>query len=366
MKINTKIFVKVQNRLITENSEFHLSANGLYLYVLINSQLNMNKIFSTNRDVLIQQLEGAYGSKRSTIVAKLNSALEEILEKTPLVVDNTDWNDSSSKDLLTFLMPENRENHTQVPYEVIALLNDVDMLYIYVCVARWANKGKGFFKCPYTRWADLLLCSERTAKSKIKEAVSKKIIFVNRGNYIEGSSKKQDINEYTIKPIEQKDKTMASIAYENAENSKYYDRVLGYDKTPLSKRKGFFDYAIQVEIATWAFENPDKTTYPENDHYYTLAITQRRKKTHLLAPEEEKLLDVAQRRIKILSTNEKLKVIVNDKIERAKNQVSKISKTDILFETYQEKIKEKSPKNYSNMNAFEKAVLEYDDPFGED
>ncbi|WP_274307950.1 hypothetical protein [Solibacillus daqui] len=157
---------------------------------------------------MIQQLEGVYGSKRSTIVAKLNSAMEEILEKTLLVVDNSDWKDSSSKEQLTFHMPENRENHTQVLYEVITKTKDVDMLYIYVCVARWANKDKGFFKCPYTRWAELLQCSERTAKSKIKEAVSKNVIFVNCGNYIEGSSKKQDINEYTIKPIEQKDKTM--------------------------------------------------------------------------------------------------------------------------------------------------------------
>ena len=88
---------------------------------------------------MIQQLEGAYGSKRSNIVAKLNGALEEILEKTPLVVDNLHWQNSSSKELLTFRMPENTENHTQVPYEVIESLNNVDMLYIYVCVARWAN-----------------------------------------------------------------------------------------------------------------------------------------------------------------------------------------------------------------------------------
>ncbi len=326
----------------------------------------MNKTFSTNRDVLIQELEGVFGSKRSTIVGKLKSALEEILDKTPLVVDNSDWKDSSSKDLLTFRMPENRENHTQVPYEVIASINDVDTLYIYVCVARWANKDKGFFKCPYTRWAELLQCSERTAKSKIKEAVSKKVIFVNRGNYIEGSSKKQDINEYSIKPIEQKDKTMASIAYEIAENSKYYDGVLGYDKTPLSKRKGFFEYANQVEVATWAFENTDKNVYPMDDHYYTLAVVQRRKKTHLLAPEEQKLLEVAQRRIKILSTNEKLKAIVQDKVERAKYKVSQISKTDILFVTYKEKIINNKPVTTSSLNGFEQSILEDDDAFGED
>lgn len=315
---------------------------------------------------MIQQLQGVYGAKRETIVKKLNGALEEILEKTPLVIDNSDWQNNSSKDLLIFSMPENQENHTQVPYEVITSVNDVDMFYIYVCVARWANYEEGFFKCPYTRWAKLLQCSERTAKSKIKEAVSRKLIFVNRGNYVEGSSKKQDINEYTIKSIAQKNKTIASIAYEKAENSKYYDGVLGYDKTPLSKRKGFFEYANQVEVATWAFENTDKKVYPMDDHYYTLAVVQRRKKTHLLAPEEQKLLEVAQLRIKILSTNEKLKAIVQDKVERAKYKVSQISKTDILFVTYQEKIKQKSPKNHSNMNTFEKVILTDDDPFGED
>ena len=314
---------------------------------------------------MIQQLEGVYGSKRSTIVAKLNSALEEILEKTPLVVSNSDWQNSSSKELLTFRMPENRENHTQVPYEVIASVNDMDMLYIYVCVARWANKDKGFFKCPYTRWAELLQCSERTAKSKIKEAVSSKLIFVNRGNYIEGSSKKQEINEYTINPIAYEDKTMASLAYEKAERSKYFDGILGYDKTPLAERKGFFEYANQVVVATWAFENKDKNFYPHNDHYCALAIAQRRQKTHLLAPEEEQLIEVAQRRIKILSTNEKLKTIVQDKTERAKKLVSQISNTDILFITYQEKIKNNKPTTTSSLNGFEQAILE-DDPFGED
>lgn len=263
-------------------------------------------------------------------------------------------------------MPENRENHTQVPYEVITSVNDVDMLYIYVCVARWANKDKGFFKCPYTRWAELLQCSERTAKSKIKEAVSKKLIFVNRGNYVDGSSRKQDINEYTINPIAYEDKTMASIAYDKAESSKYYDGILGNDKIPLSQRTGFIEYANQVEVATWAFENMDKGFYPDNDHYYTLAITQRRQKHHLLAPEEIKLLEVAQRRIKILSTNEKLKGIVHDKTERAKKLVSQISKTDILFITYQDKIKNNKSVTTTSINGFEQVAHHGDDMFGED
>lgn len=352
--------------MITENLESHLSVNGLYLYVLINSQLNINKTFSTNRDVLIQQLEGVFGSKRSTVAAKLNSAMEEILEKSPLVVDSTNWQNSSSKELLTFRMPENRENHTQVPYEVIASLNDVDMLYIYVCVARWENKDKGFFKCPYVRWAKLLQCSERTAKSKIKEAVSQKVIFVNRGNYIEGVSKQQGINEYHIRPIAQKDKTAASIGYERAENSKYIEGIMGYDTTPLTERKGFLEYATHVEIAIRAFENMDKSSYPSDEHYHTLAVAQRRKKTHLLAPEEEKLLDVAQRRIKILSTNPKLKTIVDDKIDKAKRKVSQISNTDILFITYQDKIKNNKPMITTSMNGFEQSLLEEDDPFGED
>ncbi|MFJ7407168.1 MULTISPECIES: hypothetical protein [unclassified Lysinibacillus] len=315
---------------------------------------------------MIQQLEGVFGSKRSTVVAKLNSAMEEILEKSPLVVDNSDWENSSSKELLTFRMPENRENHTQVPYEVILSLNDVDMLYIYVCVARWANKDKGFFKCPYTRWAKLLQCTERTAKSKIKKAVSEKMIFVNRGNYIDGVSKQQEVNEYHINPIPQESKTLASISYENAANSKYMDGIMGYDSTPLSGRKGMQEYAVQVDEAIKAFENMDKSFFPNDEHYYTLAVVQRRKKTHLLAPEEEKLLEVAERRIKILSTNGKLKGIVQEKIERAKYKVSQISKTDILFVTYQDKIKQKSPNNHQNMNSIERAVVQVDDLFGDD
>ncbi|MGE7948942.1 hypothetical protein [Lysinibacillus sp. NPDC093688] len=315
---------------------------------------------------MIQQLEGIYGSKRSTVVTKLNGALEELLEKTPLIVENSDWKNSSSKDLLTFRMPENTENHTQVPFEVIESLNNVDMLYIYVCVARWENKDKGFFKCPYTRWAELLQCSERTAKSKIKEAVSKKVIFVNRGNYIEGSSKQQGINEYHIKPIPQGSKTLASISYEKAANSKYMDGIMGYDSTPLNERKGMQEYAYQVDEAIKAFENMDKKFFPNDEHYYPVAIAVRRKKTHLLAPEEEKLLEVAERRIKILSTNEKLKTIVDDKIEKAKRKVSQISNTDILFITYQDKIKNNKPMTTTSINGFEQSLLEEDDPFGED
>lgn len=191
------------------------------------------------------------------------------------------------------------------------------------------------------------------------------MIFVNRGNYIEGSSKQQEINEYSIIPIQQKDKTLATLSYESAKSSKYIEGIMGYDTTPLAERKGFLEYATHVEIAIRAFENMDKSSYPCDEHYHTLAVAQRRKKTHLLAPEEEKLLDVAQRRIKILSTNPKLKTIVDDKIDKAKRKVSQISKTDMLFVTYQE-IKEKSPNNFSNMNAFEKACLEHEDPFGED
>lgn len=352
--------------MITESSDSHLSVNALYLYVRINAQLNINRTFSTNKDVLIQQLEGAYGSKRSTIVAKLNSALEEVLEKTPLIVHNAEWRNASSKELLTFRMPENRENHTQVPFEIIERVNDVDMLYIYACVARWLNKGDGFFKCPYTRWAELLQCSERTAKSKIKEAVKQKLIYVNRGDYLQDNSKRQEINEYTVKPIAYEDKTMASKVYERAELSKTYERVLGYDKIPLHKRNGFFEYAEQVVLATLAFQNMDKNFYPEDDHYYAVAIAQRREKLHILAPEEIELLEAAKLRMKILSTNQKLKTIVEDKVEKAKKKVSQIASTDILFITYQDKTKYQTSPTVSSLNGFEQVVLEDNDLFGED
>lgn len=312
---------------------------------------------------MIQQLEGAFGSKRSTIVAKLNSALEEILEKTPLIVSNTVWQSASSKEILTFRMPENRENHTQVPYEIIEKINDADMLYIYVCVARWLNKGEGFFTCPYTRWAELLQCSERTAKSKIKEAVKQKLIFVNRGDYLNDSSKRQNINEYTVKPIAYEVKTMASKAYEKAELSKNYERVLGYRKTSLFKRQGFLEYANQVSVATWAFQNTDKNFYPEDDHYYAVAIAQRRKMYHILAPEEIELLEVAKLRIKILSTNQKLKSIVDDKIDKAKKKVSQIANTDILFITYQDKTKYNTSTTATSLNGFEQLLIEENDPF---
>ena len=64
--------------------------------------------------------------------------------------------------------------------------------------------------------------------------------------------------------------------------------------------------------------------------------------------------------------NEKLKGIVQDKVERAKKRVSQISKTDILFITYQDKIKNNKPMTTTSMNGFEKLILEEDDPFGED
>ena len=212
----------------------------------------------------------------------------------------------------------------------------------------------------------MLQCSERTAKSKIKEAVSKKVVFVNRGNYIEGISKQQEVNEYHIKPIPQGSKTLASISYEKAANSKYMDGIMGYDSTPLSGRKGMQEYAVQVDEAIRAFENMDKSFFPNDEHYHTLAVVQRRKKTHLLAPEEEKLREVAERRIKILSTNEKLKGIVQEKIERAKYKVSQIGKNDILFITYRDKIKNNKPVSTTSINGFEQSILEDEDPFGED
>ena len=192
------------------------------------------------------------------------------------------------------------------------------------------------------------------------------MVFVNRGNYIEGISKQQEVNEYHIKPIPQGSKTLASISYEKAANSKYMDGIMGYDSTPLSGRKGMQEYAVQVDEAIRAFENMDKSFFPNDEHYHTLAVVQRRKKTHLLAPEEEKLREVAERRIKILSTNEKLKGIVQEKIERAKYKVSQIGKNDILFITYRDKIKNNKPVSTTSINGFEQSILEDEDPFGED
>src|SRR5690606_27430615 len=157
-------------------------------------------------------------------------------------------------------------------------------------------------------------------------------------DYLEDIDNRQDINEYKIVSFSQDEKTYSSVAYEKAENSKFIDAIMGYDKLPLSERSGFQDYAQDVAVSTFVFQHQDKSMFPQDEHYITLAIAMRRKRLHLLAPEESELLEVAKRRMNILSTNSNVKTIVTDKLDRAKKKVGQISNNDPLFITYQEKI----------------------------
>lgn len=316
-----------------------LSPEALYLFSFLQSQKNIEGTYITNIDVLCENLYEVFGKKKTDIKRKVILSLKEISNKTNIVCEeylkNSSYKNNDNNKSIVIYMEEYSGEHTQIKIHNIQSIRDIHLYYIFVCTSRWQNSQEKYFKCSFVRWSKLLNCTERTAKTKIAEAEKKKIIFINHGDYIDETSKKKHINLYSITPFPDEQLTISSKYKNSVNKNKFYEGILNYGSKSLFTQKGFEEYAEDVSEAIVEFSSyqdaEGKSHFPNDKAYITYAKILRRKKEHLLMVEENQLLEVAEVRLQKLKRNEGTKHIVEDKINKAKEEVKTISKNNDLF-----------------------------------
>lgn len=225
------LFIKINNKLITEKTNYHTTERELYLLSMLVREENREKKVLTTLSLLSGFLPIPFASREDNSVKYIKEALLSMKEKGIINIINPNGevvNEMKAHDpILIILIEIEGKGHIQISYDKFESFTSITDYYIYVAVARWEKAGG--FKCSFDRWAELLHCSERRVKTVIKKAVAQKIIYKNTGDYKEGEinvQKKQEQNVYKTVPFRIEEKTNMTKKNETiAASSKFKSEI---------------------------------------------------------------------------------------------------------------------------------------------
>ncbi|MFJ8063303.1 hypothetical protein ACIQYS_01545 [Psychrobacillus sp. NPDC096426] len=232
-------FFMIPDRLITEGEETHLTEIELYLYSLLLRKKNYEGVTETSITFLHETSPIEFGSSKQRSIDLIKTGLLSLMEKKVIRIcngkreilnnyklindDGEITKEYKPSDLIIIIFGNSSiKGHTEIDYSKFDSFETMSDYYIYVATLRWIGSGNGNFNCSYERWARILQVTDKTAKTKVNEAVEKKIVYKNIGNYkdevLNGRpQKRQNVNAYRTTPFQITEKTIMTKKQE-AEN----------------------------------------------------------------------------------------------------------------------------------------------------
>lgn len=307
-KNSGSLFLKINNQLITEGVNTHLSVEELYVYAFLLQGEDRRGQVITTIGTIHEYAKVKFGTREDNATNKIRNILIGLKDKK--IIKILDSNGIEVKELkansrIAVVFSKLKENgHVQVSYGLFEAFETAMDFYIYALTARWDNAGG--FSCSYDRWADLLKVTRRTAIRAVNLVIAKGIIYKNIGDYRDnedGSQKYQDINTYRIRPFPESEKTNMTKNKDIEEAIRKFHKEHEYSNSPI--------HHIDLNSGITRFETRKNEhgidLYPiEEDYVFYMEVkeaTANRKMTSL----ERKFLFVANTRITDLMKNDNTK-----------------------------------------------------------
>lgn len=275
---------------------YHMNEKELYLYSIIRRYEDREHSYLTSIRILNNATQLTFAKREDHAVKIIKETLESLYNKGILNVVSPEGELINIKSLkandLIYIVIKigNTKGHVQIPYEQLKQFESMSDYYIYCAVRRWDNNGG--FGCSYRRWSEVLSCSETKAKSLIKQAVEKNLIYKNIGDYgdSEKEQKIQQINVYKTYPFNEAEKSNMTKTIENELASKKFKEELE------------FDDVIQDTITIFksSVDEEGNSIFPDQ-HDYVIYLEVKEDIRHKEATKQElELIKVAEKRISIL------------------------------------------------------------------
>lgn len=315
-------YINLSNSLLEVDSNNRLNVEELYLFSYLWTERTYENRVKTSIDILNEDVELLKDKKQNK--KRVIGTLESLKEKQLINVEE------KGKMLIVIFAPHKEEGYTGVTYNKVEKLNPTDF-YIYVMVAKW-NDGARY---SYTEWAELLDCSESTAKRAIKKAVEAGIIYKLEGGFNNGwvstGQLKQDVNLYSVNPI------LTSVKEEKIKK----DTKTVKEVAPTYEEMEFVEY----KVGNWF----DKNKFAENKDYDEYLY--RKKQADNGDEKAKKFAEYCEGRIEGWSNhkNPDVRKIVKDKLEKAQER----------FESTKN-VKEKTSTMVDNLLAELNGEIDYD------
>ncbi|WP_339227820.1 hypothetical protein NSQ77_19905 [Oceanobacillus sp. FSL K6-2867] len=286
-------YINLSNSLLEVDSNNRLNVEELYLFSYLWTERTYENRVKTGINFLNEDVELLKDKKQNK--KRVIGTLESLKEKQLINVEE------KGKMLIVTFAPHKEEGYTGVPYNKVEKLNPTGF-YIYVMVAKW-NDGARY---SYTKWAELLDCSESTAKRAIKKAVEAGIIYKLEGGFDNGwvstGQLKQDINTYSVKPI------LTSVKEEKVKKETKSVKEVA----PTYKEMEFAEY----KVGNWFNKDKFADNKDYDEYLYRKAQAENGDKM------AERFVKHCESRIEgwLNHKNENVRSIAKDKLEKAKDR----------------------------------------------
>lgn len=293
-------FIKINNQLLDENSEFHLTSNELYIYSLVSMSRNWRDKILITPSTIHDMGHIKLASSKKRAVQSIKDALISLRDKKAIRFTNTDGeitDDFKVNDTLLVELSEfDTEGHTQLHFEVFDGIKDIRHLHVYLAVFKWVNSGDGTFGCAKSRWAKILKCSPSTAIKAVNEAVDAGIIHKNIGDY--NDTGKQNTNQYRTTPFEDDEITHHSFRKKHGE--KEIEEVTNLEHFTVEELK-----EIEKRFNTFKDENGEDV-FPIEQDYIAVLDLRKQKRQVGLTDFEKRVLRAGENRINKLKKQKPL------------------------------------------------------------
>jgi len=301
-------YITIYNNLVTEEDEFHLTIEELYLYGLLRKKETLEGFSETSISFLGQTSEVLFASDTQRINKKIKELLLNLKSKGVINITDTDGtvlDVFKPSDFLkvTFILIEG--GFAQIPIVNFNRCTTMSDFYIYCAVARWKNSGKGYFNSSYGRWAKILQLTQRHAIDLVNKAVENKIVYKNIGDYLDnesGGQKQQRLNQYSTNPFLKNEKSVQTkIQESNVANEEFHSNRINSEIEIIQLHQ------VALVFKTYK-DDRMKDIYPSvEDYVYYLSLL---KKLEGKQPSktEKQFIEIAEKRIDRLQNNKKFHV----------------------------------------------------------
>ena len=305
-------FIMINNQLISDENEFQLTPQELYVYSLLSISRDYREDIYISVSLLHAKGQIELASNKKRAVKAIKDTLISLRDKKVIrftsidgeLVDEFNANEILIAELLEF----EDISHTQLKFDVFKELTDIRHLYVYLATYRWANSSNGVFTCSKTRWAKILKCSESTAIQAVNETIEAGLIHKNIGDF--NDTGKQNTNQYRTTPFEDDEITYHSF------NKKYVEKeieeVTNLEHFTVEELK-----ETEQRFTTFKDENGEDV-FPIDMDYIAVLDLQKQKRQEGLTDFEKRVLRAGNKRIAILRKNDATATIVDNFNELAK------------------------------------------------
>ena len=304
--------IAMWNVLAEEQSIYHLTVEELYLYGLLNTLRNREQKIYTNIDLLQQISPVKFYSREKESKQRIRKCLLSLKDKGVIKFDNEKVNNKIALEIIPIDDLEDSDvgkgvkGFQSITYEQFRQFKNMFDFYVYFTVSRF--NAKGGFRCNYNRWANILDCSEKQARTKINDLVKRNIIYKNVGDYIDENvngreQKKQDNNVYKTVPFTNEEKTIQTKITEKKEKEQL-------NKVTQQEFLSNEDNNIQDDKETREHKWLEKGSNLTATDFYVYLTTK-----------DEQLKKRAEGRIKAISKTEKGQYFVDKMVDEAKEMI---------------------------------------------